>query len=168
MNKRPPIFYLNIRIMIQRIQSIYLILAFVCMCFALSTPLAEFTNQTVNCKMTAVRYEIFGTTALNPPATLPWGVLALTFVIIGLTAYIFFQFKSRMKQILLCNVSIAVHLFYFITYATYSIAFASHHQMSYSPGFYILLPVASLIFTMLARRGVKADEAKVRAADRIR
>ena len=53
MNKRPPIFYLNIRIMIQRIQSIYLILAFVCMCFALSTPLAEFTNQTVNCKMPA-------------------------------------------------------------------------------------------------------------------
>lgn len=154
--------------MIQRIQSIYLLLAFICMCFALSTPLAEFTVQAINCKMTAVGYDVFGTTALNPPATLPWGVLALTFVILALTIYIFFQFKNRMKQILLCNVSIAVHLFYFITYATYCVAFASHHKMSYSPGFFILLPVLSLVFTLLARRGVKADEAKVRAADRIR
>lgn len=157
--------------MIQRIQSLYLALAVISMCFALNAPLAEFTAGAVNVKMTALGYERFGQPTLPQPdhaIHLPWGILALTIVLIALSAYILLQYKNRIKQIMLCNVSVAVHVFYYITYIAYCYAFASREALHYSPGFYIILPVASLVFTLLARRGIKADEAKIRAADRIR
>lgn len=154
--------------MIQRIQSIYLLLVVAMMAVTLFMPLAWFAADGNEYNLCAFSLQTPEGVAIQ--STVYMGVLLLASALLPLV--VIFLFRRRMLQIRLCVVemvlligAIAMEVIYYFLGAR---AFAE--QALHAQGFYltIALPLVSLFFIYLAVRAIFRDELMVRAADRIR
>lgn len=150
--------------MIQRIQSIYLLLAGIVPAFAFCVPSVRFVKSGYEFSMTATEVS----NSLGEVTSHPWGIIVFTALCILLPLATIFKFKERLMQIKMANAQIVSLLLLYGTTGAYAYAFARHENMSALPDWGLALPALSLVFTWLARRAVCRDEALVRAADRIR
>ncbi|MBR1712935.1 MAG: DUF4293 domain-containing protein [Alloprevotella sp.] len=154
--------------MIQRIQSVYLLLAGLVPAFTLTTPLARFWQENGYYLMTALGFNPYGASPYTGMPRVPYGVLAFGILLIVLSFANIFQYKNRRRQMRICNWTVAGVIAYYVTYVSYVVAFSMHTQTNFQPGICAFLPLLTLIFTLLARHSIKKDEDLVRAADRIR
>jgi hypothetical protein len=147
--------------MIQRIQSLYLLLAaaaYVCLFFF---PFAGFSDGQKTLSVLGVTE---GGMISHGAAPLLAGVILL----IVLTLTIIFLYKKRMLQsrltalCLLLNVGLIVGMFLFSD----SVAKDMNVTVKFETGSYIV--IIPLVFLVLANRSIRKDEMKVRAADRLR
>lgn len=144
--------------MLQRIQTIYLLLAAVLTIAAMCLPLATlYTNG------------IFTGTAYALGVNLQPGVMSIvSFVLFGLSTAILliniFQFKHRPLQIKFCIVAELLLLVatLLIAYAIY----ATGQEMR--PTVFASFPVVAIVLTIMASSRIKHDERLVRSADRLR
>lgn len=150
--------------MIQRIQSIYFLLAGILPAFTFCVPSAGFFKNGYGYAMDAAGIS----NSLGETVSHPWGVMAFTVLCIVLPVITIFRFKERLAQIKMANGQIVSLLLLYITTGVYAYAFARHGNMSMYADWGLMFPTLSLLFTWLGRRAVCHDEALVRAADRIR
>ena len=68
----------------------------------------------------------------------------------------------------LCTLSIVAYILYYAAYIAYGFTLSRELTASFTPTLYIVLPFFALLSVILARKAIKSDEEKVRAADRIR
>ena len=149
--------------MIQRIQSVYLlvvtILMIVCMCSPVGSIIAN-TNEISE----------FGNLCITMPDGTkdyaPWALFAILFVVAILSFVTIFLFKKRMLQIRLTIFSSVVLIGYYLALVAYIFMLAEN--TSFTPSWTICLPFIALILNWLAIRGIGADEALVKAYDRLR
>lgn len=149
--------------MIQRIQSVYLlvvtILAIICMCSPVGSILAstqeisEFSNLCI-------------TFADGRKDYAPWALFGILLVIAALSLGTIFLFKKRMLQIRLTIFSSVLIIGYYITLAAFILMLAD--DASFAPSWSICLPFVALVLNWLAIRAIGADEALVKAYDRLR
>ena len=149
--------------MIQRIQSVYLlavtILMIICMCSPVGSIIAgtqeisEFGN-------------LFITLPDGTKAFAPWALFVILLVVAILSFGTIFLFKKRMLQIRLTIFSSVVLIGYYMALVAYIFMLAE--EASFSPSWTICLPFVCLILNWLAIRGIGADEALVKAYDRLR
>lgn len=150
--------------MIQRIQSIYLlvvaILMIVCICNPVGSILTSeneistFTNLYITMSDGGKNYA-------------PWALFVLL-SIIGLLAMVtIFLFKKRILQIRLTIFSSILLIGYYITFAVFVTTMLTE-ETSFAPSWLVCLPFAALILNWLAIRSIGADEALVKAYDRLR
>jgi len=158
--------------MIQRIQTLYLSLAFIAMALLFAFPLAQFFSETGT--------YIFSITGLKnmipdgPPAFNPIVFLPLVIVSVGialLALFTIFQYKKRSFQIKLTSVGVfsAIALimgifFFYIPMIEKKINIIPNYLDSIG----IYLPLIALVFIVMANRAIKRDEKLVRSADRLR
>jgi hypothetical protein len=147
--------------MIQRIQTLYLLLSTVLVGLLLFLPFAEITKDGVN--------YIFNFTGILLEGNVIWNgiaILALIGIILFSQVYAILNYKNRPGQIRVINYSMLglVVLFgiFFIT-AYYSF---NGEQTSFKISH--VFPVIAIILDYLALRGIKKDEALIRSIDRIR
>lgn len=152
--------------MIQRIQTLYLVVATILMAMTFIFPIAEFNIAGVDFTLSA-----FSLSGGNQSESTFWMGLLLAMA----TAVPFvtiFLFKRRTLQIRLCAVeavlllgSLAfIGLYYWLSnrfFAGYDI---EHKQFGWSA----IMPVMALILDVLAARAIFKDEVLVRSLDRIR
>lgn len=151
--------------MIQRIQSIYLLLAAVVLGASFFLPLATATGDTAALAATGDNFFADGVyQAQEFPAGWSWLVGAL------MVALVIFRYKDRKKQMFstgMAAVYVALLLVLFgalgFYYANSLPAGAAAHVSTGSAG----LPV-SLVLLFLAYRAIKKDEDLVRSSDRLR
>jgi len=155
--------------MIQRIQSVYLLLATICTALVFGFSVAEIVDAEYK-EYVFTAMEIKGSSAGNTDFTFsPIGVTILTALIATLSLVSIFMFKKRMRQKRIGRFNILlmiglVGLMYY--YANYSLP-TRPEMVSYS--FHtVLLPLVAAIFTLLANRRIQKDENLVRSVDRIR
>ncbi|MBR6339174.1 MAG: DUF4293 domain-containing protein [Alloprevotella sp.] len=154
--------------MIQRIQSIWFFLAGLLGALSLFPTLARFAKDGGAYAMTAIGYQ---TLNLPPDASLPimpWGVTLFSVVLCVLPLWTLFLYRNRRLQLRLAAWNVAAVIAWYATWVAYAVSFAGRMQTEFAPAFAAVLPFLSLVFVMLARRGVQKDEELVRAADRIR
>lgn len=153
--------------MIQRIQSIYLLLAAILTAITMGMPLVTFTDATGKAvmRLTAIGYD---TTLPELAGHHPFGSIIILLLAVILPFVAIFSFKNRRKQIRWTNYACIANalLLLVVAYQTYDLA--SAQSFSARPDVCILLPVLAIVATLMARRGIRRDEARVRAADRIR
>lgn len=144
--------------MLQRIQTIYLLLAAVLTIAAMCLPLATlYTNG------------ILTGTAYALGVNLQPGVMSIvSFVLFGLSTAILliniFQFKHRPLQIKFCIVAELLLLV-----ATLLIAYAIYATgLEMRPTVFASFPVVAIVLTIMASSRIKHDERLVRSADRLR
>ncbi len=147
--------------MIQRKQSVYLLLAFIASVLCLYLPLGSF--ELAGMGKEPVLYNL---AIISGDGAMQFRYCVL-FVLLSASALLsivtIFLYKSRKLQMRLCKVNLlllvlwyAMLMFVVLTNAN----FRQEHQ--------VILPFASAVMVWLAHRGVAADERLVKAADRIR
>ena len=149
--------------MIQRIQSVYLlvvsILMVICMCNPIGSIIAS-TNEISE----------FGNLCITLPDGTkdyaPWALFAILLVVAVLAFGTIFLFKKRMLQIRLTIFSSVMLIGYYLAVAAYIFMLAE--ETSFTPSWTICLPLIGIILNWLAIRGIGADEALVKAYDRLR
>ena len=180
--------------MIQRIQTLWLILAALCIaaCFVFPTATLHLTDTTLE-QVTEARLDLL---AKDNPEMLnqimngeskvdfsqkasgfkTWPLIALAAATIAITLVCIFLFKNRVRQARIVMVGFMINLAYaflvfFWAVDKYADTVSNYmHLNDVSVSWYVgaYAPIASLLFLFLAQRAIRKDEAKVRAADRLR
>lgn len=156
--------------MIQRIQSVFLLLLALCMLSMLALPLWHKADPLTHQELTM---SAFGYTAATTPAPAGpvWVIAALALASAALAVYELFQFRKRLLQLQLGMVNL---LFIVATFgAAYYFAGRGEVNLNpklegqFQPAFY--LPTLALILNLLANRFIRRDEQLVRRSyDRLR
>ena len=152
--------------MIQRIQSLYLLLAAALMGVALVAPVASFTVSTGDV-FTLSAFSL--SSAAESQSTLWMGILMVAAALLPLVTL--FLFKRRMLQVRLCAVEIVLLLgclvfegIYFYLAGANALESVEHRHL----GWAAIMPLVALVFTAMAARATFKDEVMVRSFDRIR
>lgn len=154
--------------MIQRIQSIYMLLAVILCGLTYFFPLSLVKVED-GIALTLTACTVSGELAGESVSGTPFGiaVLLLATIVIVLTAI--FKYKRRKVQIRLLNMAMACLLLCYVAGIAYTWVWSSRVSEGHAaitP--YALLPLAAYLCLWFARRGVRHDEALVAAADRLR
>jgi hypothetical protein len=152
--------------MIQRIQSLYLLLATALMACTLFMPIAHVS--TAQGELVLQAFKPFGS-----EMAFGWLFAALFILATLLPLVTIFLFKYRKRQVGLCAAEgvlqlgavVVILLFYWLIIPDILQDFTI---LSKSLGWAFIMPVAALIPTFLAGRAIFRDEVLVRSLDRIR
>lgn len=154
--------------MIQRIQTLYLLIITALVAVTLFVRLAWFAGDSGEYDLYAFALKTAGGESVQP--TFYMGVLLVLAAALPLVTI--FLFRRRMLQIRLCVVEMVLLLgavvmegvYYFLSWRVFSDQ--AFHTQGFKPA--IALPLVCLLFAYLAARAIFRDELLVRAADRIR
>lgn len=156
--------------MIQRVQSIYLFLVVVLMSFMLMWPYAEIAlrdGQVVIFYSYAVKQYLTEDNAELLIRSIP--VLIMVLLIALISFMNIFQFNRRIIQMRVCvlnallMIGLLLLMFYYYFVIKRSLPVETHALK-----LPFIIPVISIIFTLLAYRGIHRDEMLVRSYDRLR
>lgn len=151
--------------MIQRKQTLFLLIAVVVAIVCLCLPLGDFTTG-----MPGEASTMYNLWIVRPDGTYDWSIWAL-FAILLITCPIalvaIFSYHNRKAQSRFCMFNILLSLGWYVVFAV--TAFGLKGSMgNFDVSFNAILPAVSMILYFMARKAILADEALVRSADRIR
>ncbi len=152
--------------MIQRKQTVFLLLAAIVGLVCLMLPVGVFRPEGVG--VDAVMYNLWildgnGTASY---ASAPLFGILLVATLMSLSTI--FLYNNRKLQIKMCGFDILLHLIWYAAYAAEAYVNAGALNSTFGFRYAAVFPLVAVILIVMARNGVKADEALVRAADRIR
>ncbi len=162
--------------MIQRIQTLYMLLAIVaavlCMCNPVgvilaedSTPLADLYNLWLS-----VDPESNGVIS---HVVMPWASLfALLALVCTLLTIGIFLFKKRALQMRVVNLSMLLLIGYYIAGLAFIMLFNHDNGLpllsSFRPTVWVAMPFVALVLSYLAFRGILKDQLLIKSLDRLR
>ncbi|MCC3155406.1 DUF4293 family protein [Hymenobacter sp. BT770] len=157
--------------MIQRIQSVFLLLLALAMLSVLALPLWHKVDGLTHQELTLTAFG-FDAKGLQLPGTIGpvWVIGVLAAASAAVAFYEIFQFRSRGKQLLLGSINLLLITgtlgasFYFSNKGEQLLNMKLQGQ--FLAGFY--LPTLALLLNLLANRFIRRDEQLVRSADRLR
>ena len=157
--------------MIQRIQTVYLVLVAVLMTLTAALPVAEYFDAVKNI---SYQLDMRGFVQLNPDGSFLSAVSTnpTTFVfgiILVVTLMTIFKYKNRKQQFRLCTINFILILIYTILLAV--VIFMGKHKLTgteISLKIPAIFALVALIFNYLAMRGIAKDENMVKSMDRLR
>ena len=162
--------------MIQRRQTVYMLLAAIVSALLFFMPLASF-----NADGNVMRFTIFG--IQNPIETISlsmtytWPLVALTVLMTIAPLVTIFLYKKRELQVRLCRIDMLMTIVFiglvFLYYEkdlTKVIAAVEgdEYQLDVAYFFGMALPLLGLVFEILAIRGIKKDIELLKSIDRLR
>ncbi|MDB4710472.1 DUF4293 domain-containing protein [Flavobacteriales bacterium] len=152
--------------MLQRIQTVYLVLVVVFVILSMFFPYATFINDSVVVKINA-----FGLDPTQTETTVRFPIYVGLFMIIGVSVSSIGLFKNRKRQLLFGKINYILILLTLVLLLI-DIDFLSEKFLKdnglpiYGWGTYFI--VCSLPLVFLANRAIKKDEALVKSLDRLR
>lgn len=152
--------------MIQRIQTLFLFLAVVCMVVCLCQPMGVFFPDTMN---TGTELYNLWTLALEDGSRsfANWPMFAVLLLAATVSLFAIFTFKNRKKQARMCVIAILLCMAWYISLVVFGYLLEPENTKFY-PSVMAALPLVAVILLFMARHRIIADEKLVRAADRIR
>jgi len=157
--------------MIQRIQTVYLLLAAILCFVSLFVTEAEyFVDGGIVASFG--NFAFSGTKPIESGGTWALGVLLLITALIDMLAIILFQHRMRQLRLVIFSTIllvgyIGVYIFYAWLYMQ-KIELATHADADFSFPLAAIFPVVCVILHVLAIHGIRKDEALVRSLDRLR
>lgn len=150
--------------MIQRIQSVYLLLVAVLGCIVATCPLFELFSSEKGV------FESYVIGAFQNGENLygTWPLMAICVLNILISLLALFMFKNRILQIRLSTFNILLYIGFYCMLAFYVYAEKESFGASFSLKIPFILPLFSIILTFLAIKGIRKDEEVIRSLDRIR
>ena len=149
--------------MIQRIQTVYLLVVAILIVVMMSLPVGSF----VAADYTATVFNNLSLVAPDGTADYaPWAMFAILMVSAVVTLETIFLYKKRMLQIRLTIFNIILLLGYYGTLVTF--VFMLKGENSFTPSWTVILPLISIILDWLAIRAIGKDEMLVKAYERLR
>ena len=161
--------------MIQRIQSVYLFLAFICSALLLKFPIYKLTMNINNEEVLAT----FGKNGLvnesGGGSSFPFYLLFISMAMFSILA--FFLFKNRKKQLLIARLNLLLNGLVLISFFVFSLfgksqlikkvsemgANLTDIEFNYGLGYYLLF--MAIPFIVLAIRGIRRDENLIKSLE---
>jgi hypothetical protein len=150
--------------MLQRIQTVYLLLASICMVVSLLTNLAVFTfgGEIVN-------FQAMGFYMNEEIIFSTWGLFIIGNIAAVLSVLIVFLYKKRMLQIRLASFNLFMILGYYGLIAFYILKRNPEANSVFeNVSIGMITPFIAIVLIYLAIRKIGADEALIRSLNRIR
>ncbi|WP_027420900.1 DUF4293 domain-containing protein [Crocinitomix catalasitica] len=166
--------------MLQRIQTIYLLLAFICMALLLVFPI--FSIEIFVPELESTKLAVFGANGIESEETVaglfPFYGVIISLALFSLMGLLFY--KNRKRQLMMTRISlvlhllvvVAIYLFYYLG-KPYVVEYLSNLDAQnitvtffMEIGFFLLIPTIPLL--ILAIRGIKRDENLIKSLDRLR
>lgn len=153
--------------MIQRIQSIYLLLITASLVAVLFLPLGVFTNDTGVFEFTA--FSIKQSAVSGVQVGLPVWIFGGLAILSALIAFIsIFMYKKRLLQIKMCIYNGILMVVLYLVYFAFIYLAKNELTAVYNFSFAVFLPFIALILDILGAKAIGKDEALVKSLDRIR
>lgn len=150
--------------MIQRIQTVYLLIALILMVVCSCVPVGSFFPEGMGAAAPMYNIAILNAESWDFSVI---GLFAILAASAATTVLAIFGFNNRKAQARKCTITIILLLLWVALYAImgWVVGKEGHvFEMDYTA----VLPVICIILSMLARRAIIADEKLVRSVDRIR
>lgn len=159
--------------MIQRIQTVYLLLVVVLgtlLCFFTPVEFASQEGAALFRELDLSFAHVLDTTDPAEPfavmGILPLTILTLCMPVISLI--VIFLYRNRVLQARLIIINLVLCLGWYAMLAFYVWYVVGKYDVEWYPTMWAVLPMVNVVLSLMALRGVVHDEALVRAADRIR
>lgn len=155
--------------MIQRIQTVYLLIVAGLFIALMFLPLAILQSEEQ-----FYTFEVSGLNTVTSPSELvypTWSLMAVTAIIIILSFIIMFMYKKRVLQMRMCVFNGLLMIGFCALFAFYMWQFSKSTElpdMQFSLRIWAAFPIIALILNYLAIRNIGADEALVRSLERLR
>lgn len=147
---------------IQRIQSVYLLIAVILMVIFAFFPALSFQLGDKTVLYGALESGRAGLMHIDP-------LLLTLIILISVLAFIdIFLFKNLQRQMTVCFVDIIIGLAMLIAICIQAFYVGNRDGWTVTWQWYLLLPILSIIFLMLAHKSMSNDKKKLRDADRLR
>lgn len=147
---------------IQRIQSVYLLIAVILMVVFAFVPALTFELADKTVLYGALETGRAGNLHINP-------LLITLIILISLLAFIdIFLYKNLQRQMTVCFVDIIIGLAMLVAIGIQAFVVGNREGWAVSWQWYVLLPVLSIIFLMMAHKAMSRDKKKLLDADRLR
>ena len=150
--------------MLQRIQTIYLLLAAACMVLASVLPLATFTFNGQPVTFEAMGFYLNGELIFNT-----WGLSTLGVISAILSLIVVFLYKKRILQIRLTVMNIILMVGFYLFFLFLIFMRNPEADTTFEKvGIGLIMPAIAIILSYLAIRKIGEDEVLVRSLDRLR
>ena len=151
--------------MIQRIQSVYLLLVAILLVVAVCLPVGQFIGS----DGAAHVFKPLGVTSADGNFQSTWGLFGLLLLSAVIALCTIFLFRNRMLQIRMTIFSSLLLIGYYIAFFVFMFILKKDlNAMGFQIGWALCLPAVCIILDYLTFRAVYRDELMVRAADRLR
>lgn len=151
--------------MIQRIQSVYLLLTTVLLLSAAFLPVGQFVGEDL---VTAHVFRPLGVSLADGSFQSTWGLFGILLLSAIVAACTIFLYRNRMLQIRMTVFSSILLVGYYIALGVFAYILSSDLQASYQFSWALCLPLVGIILNYLAFRGIYSDEVTVKSIDRLR
>lgn len=151
--------------MIQRIQSVYLLLITILLVVAMCLPIGQFIEAD---NLTSHVFKPLGVTLAIGETQSTWGLFGILLLSAIINFCTIFLYNNRMLQVRMTIFSGLLLIGYYITLGFFWYVLKSELQTSFQLGWAMCLPLICIILDYLAFRAIYRDEVMVRAADRLR
>lgn len=147
--------------MIQRIQSLYLLIVVIAYVLLFFLPIANYITL-----QSSYEFSLLKITDANTNSTYP--LLAVVVILILAVVVTIFLYKKRMLQIRITAIILLAHIGFIaaLFYVADTLSKKFGADAVYESGAYIAL--IPLVFLVLANRAIRRDEKMVRSTDRLR
>lgn len=160
--------------MIQRIQTLYLVLAIVTVVLCMCNPIGIF--RAADSTPLATLYNLWLSVDMNGNVShvvMPWvSLFALLALVATMLTMSIFLFKRRALQMRVVNFSMLLLVGYYLAAVGLVVVFNQQQGLQTwtgcRPTFWFGLPLVAIILSYLAFRGILKDELLVRSLDRLR
>lgn len=153
--------------MIQRIQSLYLLLSTICSVYCLSNGIGHFYNE--EGERLADMYNLWLTSVADGTHNFyPFALFVLLLITATLSLLSIFLFTRRALQMRVTSFCMILLVGWYITYGVFAYLLCGNMEAQFRPHWVVVLPAVSLILQYLAFRGIMKDEMLVRSLDRLR
>lgn len=150
--------------MIQRIQSVYLLLVTILLVVAICLPVGQYIGTD---GVTTHIFKPLGVTLANGTFQSTWGLFGILLLSAIIAFCTIFLFRNRMLQVRMTIFSSLLLIGYYIAFFVFMLK-NDLDAMNFQLGWALCLPVICIILNYLAFRAIYRDELMVKAADRLR
>ena len=152
--------------MIQRKQTVFLLLALIVTLVCLCLPVGKFVPQTMGVDMPM--YNLWLVDGNGGHDFSVWPTFAILLITCPLALAAIFLYKNRKLQAKFCVLNILLLIGWYLLYIFNVKTVGDAQNASFHLAFAACLPLISLILHVMALRGIRADEALIKSMDRIR
>lgn len=151
--------------MIQRIQSLYLLITAVLSGLFLTGNIL-YTSGMAGNEISMTFNGIYNASGSITHGIIPFTAISLLIPLLSLITILFF--RKRTIQIKMTLVLLCLEVLLIIAGAIYCFAFLKYPGGNIIPGYRSIIPLVTIVLTFLALRGIKKDEDLVKSYDRLR
>lgn len=152
--------------MIQRVQTLYLLLAGLLPAITFIFPVALLVKGDAWLSMTSFAYDMANVDELV--GRHPWWLAIIELLTIVLTFIALFSYKNRKKQIKWIHFALASNMVWCMVLIAYAFSIAGRTGLDLSFSLCSISNPIAMVALLMAQRAIKKDELLVKAADRIR